>query len=690
MQTLRTGLKLALCLFLLAAAMPSSTAAAASEPGLSAAIVAERGRDPVPLLPRSAFLARSNLVDVRLSPKGSHLAWLRRQASGQSLWIQPTTSGAPRMLLRHSEATRLHWSADGQWMFLESARQLFALPLDPRPGAGLMTLLGGKSGRALLGPDPAAPASMLVIEDVRAPGALRPSAWRLLRMTPGRPAIALLRSRREIAAFVPGAPGADSFVKLVEGDHMTIRRIGRDGVAREALRCVRLEQCQPLSSPAPGELLLSANVGGDLERLLRLDRAGRLHPVHQDPAGRTDLADAAVDPADGRPLFASYRTITAATYPVAPEAASHAAAIGRQLGPGYLVSVGRGPNARWLVSKIDDRLQQPLYYLYDPATKRLSEILAEVEAKQRKVPVESAARRIPVSWRASDGFLVHGFVAVPPGADPARVPLIVSVHGGPWSHMSAGWSSITQFLVNRGYAVFEPNFRGSTGHGRAYAFAAGSDFGDGRVQRDVVEGTRFILAQGMGDPARVGITGISYGGYASLLGVTFEPDLFRVAVAAMPPTDFGWVMRWQVGREQARGFAGLGLRHSLAAMGVDPADPRVSVHLAAQSPVFNASRLKRPVLLIAGGRDESVPLRGVVDYAARLRALGRDVSLFVDPKSGHRIDDPATQEQYLYLMEHMLGANLGRPWGPPPAGDAGRSLARNLRLTGTAHPLRGG
>ena len=687
MKTLRNGLKLSLCLFLMAATMPPRTA---GEAGLRAAIAAERGRPAAPVLQRSAFLARSNLVDVRLSPKGSHVAWLRRQADGQSLWLQDIAGGAPRMLLRHSEAGRLHWSSDGRWLFLDSPRQLFAMPLRPSPGAGLMTLLGGKSGRHVLGGDPAAPSSMLVIEDMRAPGALRPSAWRLLRMAPGKPAVTLLRSRHEIAAFIPGTAGRDSFVKTVEGDHMKIRRIGRDGVAREALRCVRLEQCQPLSSPAPGELLLSADVGGDLERLLRLDRSGRLHLVHQDPAGRTDLADAVLDPAGGRPLFANYRSIAAATHAVAPEMAPHAAAIEHALGSSYRVSVGRGPNARWLVAKTNDRLQHPRWYLYDPVTKRLSEILAEVEAKQRKVPAEATARRIPVSWRASDGFLVHGFVAVPPGADPARVPLIVSVHGGPWSHMKTGWSAITQFLVNRGYAVFEPNFRGSTGHGRAYAFAAGSDFGDGRVQKDVVEGTRFLLAQGIGDPARVGITGISYGGYSSLLGVTFEPELFRVAVAAMPPTDFGWVMRWQLAREQALGFAGLGLRNSLAAMAIDPADPVVALRLAAQSPAANAKRLRRPVLLIAGGRDESVPLRSVVDYAARLRALGRDVSLFVDPKSGHRIEEPATQEQYLYLMERMLGANLGRPWGSPPAGEAGRSLARNLRLAGRAHPLDGG
>lgn len=681
MNPLRRGLTPFLCLTLLFGGMPATASAGPDRSSpLREAVTAETRRPAAPRLPRDSFLTPSNLADVALSPDGRRVAFLRRHKADRSLWLLGTAGGAPRMLVRHSEAVRLHWSADGAWLFLESPRQLFAMSIDSRPGSGVMTLFGGRQSRRLLGADPIAPAAILVTEEVRRAGASRPSEWRLLRLAPARPAQVLLRSRSEIAAFVPDRQGR-GFVKLVEGEGHSIHRVERDGRTRELLRCVGLEQCAPLSSPAAGELVLSGDVGGDLERLLRLDARGRLSPVHQDPAGRADLAEAVIDPVSGEPLAAAYRSMKPETHPLTASMGLHLASIGQGLaGSDFRLAVGRGPGARWLVAETDDRLQHARWHVYDPATGRLREVLADVEASARRVPANGAARRLPFSYRASDGMLLHGFLAVPAGADPARTPLVVQVHGGPWSHVSAGYSTLTQFLVNRGYAVFEPNFRGSTGHGRAYASAGGGDFGNGRVQQDVVEGTQFLLGQGIGDPQRVGISGTSFGGYSALLGATFAPETFRVAIAAMPPSDFGWVLRWQLAREQARGHSGLGLAASLRAMGFDPRSP----HLSSQSPMANLARLKRPVLLVGGGLDESVPIRSIVDYAARLRSLGRDVSLFVDPRSGHRMEAPETQEIYLYLIERMLGANLAGPLPAPLAGDLRRTLDGNLRLRGRA------
>jgi hypothetical protein len=684
MSLLRRGLTPLLCLSLLSIGTPSRPTVATQATPLAAALATERLRPAAPMLGRDAFLARSNLVDVALSPQGSALAYLRRAGEGSSLWLLPTAGGPARLLVRHSEATRLHWSADGAWLFLESSRQLFALALHEQSGAGVMTLFGGRQGRHALRADPAAPAAMLVTEEVRAPGALRPSAWRLLQLVPGTRPRMLFESSREILAYVPGNGGGPAFVKLAAPDHYVIATIEASGGTREVMRCVRLEHCAPLSSPAPGELLLSGDVGGNFERLLRLDARGALHLVHEDPAHQSDIDETTLDPATGRPLIASYRSAGAASYPLTAEIRPHMEAIGRALGGAdFRLATANGRSAHWLVTELGDQLQQPRRHLYDPASRRLSPILADIEDRARRVPETAAARRSPFTYRASDGFLLHGFLAVPPGADPARIPLVVQVHGGPWSHASAGYSSLTQFLVNRGYAVFEPNFRGSTGYGRAYAFAGGSDFGNGRVQQDVIDGTRYVLGMGVGDPSRVGITGISFGGYSALLGVTFSPDLFRVAVAAMPPADFGWVMRWQLAREP-KAPAGPGLAASLAALAVNPADPRTATRLTAQSPLVNAALMRRPLLLIAGGRDASVPLRSVVDYAARLRTLGRDVSLLVDPQSGHHMEAPETQAQYLYGLERMLSVHLGGRTVAPPAQDITTKLSRNLRLAGYA------
>jgi dipeptidyl aminopeptidase/acylaminoacyl peptidase len=277
---------------------------------------------------------------------------------------------------------------------------------------------------------------------------------------------------------------------------------------------------------------------------------------------------------------------------------------------------------------------------------------------------------------------VHGFLLLPPGADPARVPLVAHVHGGPINHFRPGYDGIAQLLANRGYAVFQSNFRGSTGHGREYTFAARGDYGNGRVQQDIVEGVRYLLGQGVGDPRRVGIVGHSFGGYSALLGVTFTPELFKVGVAGAPPADFGWSMRWLVEAGDQGARPDRSLIATLRTLSIDPSDPATYARLHAQSPVANAHRLRRPALLLAGGADRTVAIREVIHYAAVLRRLDKDVSLYVEPQGGHSPIDPLPREAYVYLMEAMLHRELG---GAPPE-PATRTLQdyvrRNLRLGG--------
>jgi len=244
------------------------------------------------------------------------------------------------------------------------------------------------------------------------------------------------------------------------------------------------------------------------------------------------------------------------------------------------------------------------------------------------------------------------------------------------------FSAGAQFLANHGYIVFRPNFRGSTGHGRRIVLASDGDFGgDGAVQRDIVEGTRWLLDNGIGDPERVGISGASYGGYATLLALSFQPDLFKVGVASVPPSDFAFVLREYLGsgKELSPGIA---MADTFRHLGVDPADRAKMARLHAGSPVANVARMQRPLLMLAGGEDDRVPIRGVTDYAARLKLLGRDVSLFVDAEAGHNLVDPRTREAYVYLEQSMLHRYLGGIAPEPASAELRAHLKRNLRLVG--------
>ena len=256
------------------------------------------------------------------------------------------------------------------------------------------------------------------------------------------------------------------------------------------------------------------------------------------------------------------------------------------------------------------------------------------------------------------------------------------VHGGPFNLARPEFSSTGQLLANRGYIVFEPNFRGSTGLGRDYLFSAHGDFGNGRVQQDIVDGVRFLLAQGIGDPSRVGIDGASFGGYSALQGVTFQPELFKVGIAAVPPADFGWVLRWY--SHSADQFTdGIPMSTTMRLLSLDPADPGIAERLRVQSPIANADKLSRPLLLLAGADDERVPIRSVTHYAAKLKSLGKDFSLFIDAEGRHQLEDPRTREAYLYLMEEFLHRRLGGAAPKPPGKPLREHLRRNLQVKGS-------
>ncbi|QNN47385.1 S9 family peptidase [Thermomonas brevis] len=649
------------CSVLLWAATP---ARADDAQALRTAVAAARARAPAPQYPRAAFEASRALQSVRLSPDGRHVAYLRQLGQQRSLWLLPTAGGAARQLLPRTEAEELYWSRDGRWLFAKASRTLMTLEIGGRGGMRIAL----DNPRGMLRVDPSQPAAVVLRERVRTPTGER---WRVVRRDARGKRTLLWEDPRFIHDVALDARGRLVALMRFDGDHDALYRVEGNGRLREALRwTVIRDQAQLLAVTPQGDLLLDSDAGGNFRRVLRLDRDNVLHTVHADPRGEADLDQVALDPATQQPVVASYRSIVAATYGIGA-AQAQVAAITRQFPDRDVgISIGNGPGARWLVSERAGTLRDARWHLYDPRNGRFRRIL-EQEAKVSPPPPETAlARKLPFAYRASDGMLVHGFLLLPPGADPARVPLVAQVHGGPINHFHAGdYDGIAQLLANRGYAVFESNFRGSTGHGRDYALSPHGDYGNGRVQQDIVEGVRWLLAQGIGDPQRVGIVGHSFGGYSTLLGVTFDPELFKVGVAGAPPADFGWSMRWlhEFGNQGAR--PDRSLTAQLRLLGVDVGDAASYAHLRAQSPLANAGKLRRPLLLLAGGEDRTVPIREVIHYAAVLRRLGKDVSLYVEADGGHSPTEPLPREAYVYLMEAMLHRYLGgaKPEPPSPA-----------------------
>jgi dipeptidyl aminopeptidase/acylaminoacyl peptidase len=641
---------------------------------LKANLAAERAR-PVPAqISRDAFLVEPAISAAAIAPDGRHVAWLRKIGEETSLWLKPA-GGAARKLLRRADADDIFWSHDGRWLFLVSDRTIRMIAVSGNLGSGLVAQLGGSTGLSFAGIDPWRPAAAILKEERRIDGQRDPIGYRLWRVERGGKRRLIAYGRRDPVDFAISPDGHIAFAKIVEGDHHVILARRSDGRYRVLARCVRLERCDLAGTTTDGRgLYLASDLGGDLRAVMRIDADGRRTLLHRDPSGERDLDSLAIDPLSGAPIIAGYRGGTPASYGLTDDARHAMALLAKRLPGDITISPTSG---QWLVRERGSRLQGLRWFLFDPRAGRLDLILDDSD-KRPRVPEAALAATFPVSFPASDGMLIHGLLTVPAGRNLAHVPLIAAVHGGPWSNDELDYSTTTQLLANRGYAVFRPQFRGSTGYGRAYMLSPRGDFGDGRVQRDIEEGVRWLLARGIGDPRRVGIAGASFGGYSTLQALSNGSGLFRVGVAIVPPADFGWVSRQAVGRGNIGSSGGIAFATTLRLLGLDARDPAIARRLTAQSPFARVAAMRTPLLIIAAGRDERVPIRSVIDYAARLRQLGRDADVIVARKQPHAPDDPMARRAYLYFMEAMLARHLGGPVAAPPAEDLRQWIATSL------------
>ena len=663
------------CHALLAGAPPA--VAADTTAALHAAVALEQARAPAQALPREAFLDSRALQVVRLSPDGRHVAYLRDEGESRSLWLLPTAGGDARRLLPRTDAGQLYWSHDGRWLFLVSPSSLSSLALDG--SGGMRVPLKGIEQRGVMQVDASQPAAVIVRERVRD---ARGERWRIVRMDARGQRTLLREDPRWIHDVAFDADGRLVALARFEGDGNAIHAVASDGSLRLLRRLEPMARGDLLAAMPDGSLLLRGDTGGNFTRLLRLEPDGALRTLHADPRGEADLDQVVLDPLTQEPLVASYRSTVAATYGLGAARERVAAIASHFPGRDVDIDIGRGADAWWLVAERDSTLRDAHWHLYDPRNGRFRAILEDGSKAARALPEASLARKVAFSYVASDGMPVRGFLLLPPGTDPAALPLVAQVHGGPINHFRPGYDGIAQLLANRGYAVFQVNFRGSTGHGRDYMFASNGDYGNGRVQQDIVEGVRYLLAQGIGDPDRVGIVGHSFGGYSTLLGVTFTPELFKVGVAGAPPADLGWSMQWLLDAGDQGALPDRSLLASLQALRIDPNDAATRARLHAQSPVANAALMRRPLLLMAGGADRTVAIREVVHYAAKLETLGKPVSLYVEPGGGHSPVDPVPREAYAYLMEAMLHAHLGGAAPEPPGVRLRAYLRENMRLAG--------
>ena len=255
----------------------------------------------------------------------------------------------------------------------------------------------------------------------------------------------------------------------------------------------------------------------------------------------------------------------------------------------------------------------------------------------------------PIKYEARDGLTIHGYLTLPKGIEPKNLPTVVNPHGGPWARDNWGFNPEVQFLANRGYAVLQMNFRGSTGYGREFWEISFKEWGKS-MQNDITDGVKWLINQGIADSTKIGIYGGSYGGYAVLAGLTFTPELYACGVDYVGVSNIFTLLQtippyWEPRREMFYAMVG------------DPEQDKEL--LTAASPLFHADKIKAPLFVAQGANDPRVKKAESDQIVNALKERGIDVPYMVKENEGHGFRNEENRFDFYGEMEKFLGQYLG-------------------------------
>lgn len=347
---------------------------------------------------------------------------------------------------------------------------------------------------------------------------------------------------------------------------------------------------------------------------------------------------------DGRLIGIRYQTEMARTFWVEPEYA----AIQRQIDQAVPLSVNRivsfSQDEQQLLVFASSAKNPGTYYLFD----RGNGTLAKFADVMPWIKPEQMAEQRPIKVKARDGLLLHGYLTVPAGKEMKQLPLVVMPHGGPWLRDTFGFNPQAQFLANRGYAVLQINYRGSTGYGRDFYEKGFREVGT-KMQDDIEDATRAMINKGIADPKRVAILGGSFGGYSVLMGLIRTPDLYRCGINIAGVTDWAKIIQH-----------GAGLSPTSYAFSVDRiGDPKGDeVALRAISPVYQAGKINAPLMIVHGRDDAVVPYEQAKDLMAAMDKAGKPYELVAKFNEPHGIFNYKNRIDLYQRVEAFLQKNM--------------------------------
>jgi dipeptidyl aminopeptidase/acylaminoacyl peptidase len=429
-----------------------------------------------------------------------------------------------------------------------------------------------------------------------------------------------------------------------------VLRINTDGTSTKIYECGVLESCAPIRFHKDNkQIYMSSNKGeADLAELILLNvETAAVSRVESDPLKRVDFGAANFSDLTDEIIATVYEDDKQRIYFKDKKFEADYSYIKKKLGDRAIeFASSTKDETKFIVATYSDT-DPGTVWIFDRKTRNLSTLYRVREKLDRT----HLAPMTPIRYKSSDGLEIPAYLTLPKGVEAKNLPLVVFPHGGPWARDSWGFDPYAQMLANRGYAVLQMNFRGSTGYGEKFLNAGNNEWGQ-KMQDDITWGVKHLVSQGTVDAKRVGIMGGSYGGYATLAGVAFTPDVYAAAVAIVAPSNLETLLEsippyWESFRTVF--YTRMG----------DPRNSEGKAQMKRQSPLFSADKIKTPLMVVQGANDPRVNKRESDQIVIALRDRKFPVEYIVAPDEGHGFARPVNNMAMLAAAEKFLAKHLG-------------------------------
>ncbi|MEP0752323.1 S9 family peptidase [Trichocoleus sp. Lan] len=602
-----------------------------------------------PLIPREILFGNPERTSPRLSPDGKYLAYIAPDEKNVlQVWLRTVGQEDDRQLTADKKrGIRIFfwtYNAD-QLMYMQDSDgdenfHLYAVNIHSNIVRDLTPFQGVKAQPVDL--DPKFPDQVLVgmnLKDLQKFDVYRINlangAVDLYAENPGNVVSWTVDAQFQVRAATAATPDGGSdllFRETSQGDWETLRHWGPD------------DEGGAVSFSEDGKTLyISGSHDANASRLIALDVASREETViAEDP--QYDLGGIVIHPITRVIQAVSFYKEKQEWQVLDQSIAADFEAIA-QIRPGeFGISSRDLADKNWLVAFLTD--DGPVYYY---AYNRDSKTSTLLFSNKPTLEGLSLASMQPISYQAQDGLTIHGYLTTPVGITAQNLPTVLLVHGGPWARDTWGYDPQAQWLANRGYAVLQVNFRGSTGYGKAFVNAGNREWA-AKMHDDLIDAVNWLVQQGISDPQKIAIMGGSYGGYATLVGLTFTPDVFACGVDIVGPSNLITLMQsippyWEP--LKANFYYRVGNLET------------EEEFLKSRSPLFFVDRITKPLLIAQGANDPRVKQAESEQIVEAMQKANKPVEYALYTDEGHGFARPENRLHFYAIAEEFLSKYLG-------------------------------